>query len=171
MKSCRPATNPPMDGMVFEREHVRMSISPRGIPKCSWIPWPVFPRTPREWASSTRSQAPYFLQISMSSGTGAISPSMLYTASTMTSFPRYLSSASFRIRSRSSRSLCSNHRNSAPDSLHPSMRLAWASLSLITASPLPKNDEMVATLARNPLLKTMESSVFMKSAILFSRST
>ena len=52
------------------------------------MPRPVLPSTPTEWASSIISQAPYFLQSSTTLGRSITSPSMLKTASAITSIAR-----------------------------------------------------------------------------------
>ena len=51
------------------------------MPKCSAEPRPVSPRTPRAWASSTISHAPYFSLRATRLGRSPISPSMEYRPS------------------------------------------------------------------------------------------
>ncbi len=73
---------------------------------------------------------------------------------------RPFSGASFSSnRSSRARSLWGNARTVAPLNRAASIRLAWASLSSTTVSPLPTSAGIVPSAAANPLLKTSAASV------------
>ena len=158
-----------MLGMALLNVPILMSTVSVGKPKCSSMPCPVAPSTPIECASSTISIASYFRHSRLTSGRSMMSPSMLNTASTMTSrFPGCV--GSFRQDSRWPMSLCRKRTNLAPDNWQPSTMLAWLSLSQMTVSFRPTKQAMVDTLAKNPLEKVAAASVPLNRATTASNS-
>src|SRR5437660_755512 len=82
-----------------------MSTASGATPKCSALPRPSAPRTPRACASSTISHASYFSFRSTSLGRSATSPSIEYSPSTTISARPWGWRLAARIRSSDSRSL------------------------------------------------------------------
>ena len=83
MRLLPAAVKPPMLTRALLSVPTLMSIALLR-PYHSPVPTPFLPITPMPWASSTTRTASYFRQSSHISGSGARSPSMLYTPSTMT---------------------------------------------------------------------------------------
>ena len=103
-----PAITPPNEANdLLNVPMIKSTLS--STPKCSAVPRPCSPRTPRACASSTMSRAPYFWASSTIRGSGARSPSMLKSPSTTMSFPAP-SGQSRSTRSKSSMSLWRKRR-------------------------------------------------------------
>ena len=77
-----PAIHPPQLASDFDSVPIQRSTSRPSIPQCSPMPQPVFPTTPKLWASSTISSAPYRFFSSTYRGSWQRSPSIEYTPST-----------------------------------------------------------------------------------------
>ena len=75
MTTWSPAMKPPSEPKLLEKVPMMRSVS-LVRPKWLAVPEPFSPMTPRPWASSTITEALYFLARRTRSGSGAMSPSI-----------------------------------------------------------------------------------------------